>query len=212
MVGRLLPSPLVHADTHCLQTSPAPSDLYCHCCAAAAFLVALPLPLLPRHCYLPCHVAAAAFLAAQPPLPSLPRGCRCLPHRAAAAAFLPSSLCGRQPLLNRNAPSLPLPAPPTRPPTQSSLAANTVAALPPPHCHCITAAANALHRRAACRRCAAAHRPCAADAQPLPPPRCCRRQRCTATKLPPLPPSLTFQLSLPSPFLSPLPLPLLVDC
>ncbi len=65
--------------THSLQTSPAPSDLHCHCCAAAAFLVGLPLPSMPCRRYLPCRVAAAAFLAARPPLPSSPRGRRCLP-------------------------------------------------------------------------------------------------------------------------------------
>ncbi len=91
MVGRLPPPPLVHADMHSLQTSPAPSDLHCHCCTAAAFLVAPPLLLLPRRRYFCCRTAAT-FLAAQLPLPSLPRGCRCLPRCAAAAAFLTHSL------------------------------------------------------------------------------------------------------------------------
>ncbi len=90
MAGRLPPPPLVHADTHCLQTTPAPSDLHCHCCTAATFLVTWPpLPSLPRgrRC-LPCRVAATAFLAARPPLLSLLRGHHCLPHRVVAAAFL----------------------------------------------------------------------------------------------------------------------------
>ncbi len=198
--------------THCLQTSPAPSDLHCHCCATAAFLVALSLLSSPRRRYLPPRAAAAAFLAVGPPLPSLPRGRRCLLRRAAATALLPSLSRGRRPLSTRNTPSPPLPALPTRPPTQSSSAADTVAALPPTRCRCITTVANALHRRAARRRRAAAHRPRAADALPPPPPHCRRRQCCAAAKLPPLPPSLTFQLLLTSPFLSPLPLPLLVDC
>jgi hypothetical protein len=197
MVGRLPPRPpLVRADTHCL--------LHLLICTA---IVAPPLPSLSRHRYLRCR-AAATFLAARPPLPSSPRGRRCLPCRAAIAAFLPSSSRGCQPLSTRNAPSLPLPALLTCPPTQSSSAADTVAALPLTRCRCITAAANVLHRRAARRRRAAAHRPRAADALPPLPPRCRRRQRCAAAKLLPLPPSLTFQLSLTSPFLSPLPLPL----
>jgi hypothetical protein len=59
------------------------------------------------------------------------------------------------------------------------------------------------HRRtAACR-----HR---AD-DTLPPPYCRQCQCYAAAKLPPLPPSLTFYVSLLSPFPSPLPLPLLVD-
>jgi hypothetical protein len=78
MVGSLPLPLLVCADTHCLQTSPAPSDLHCHCCTAAAFFVMLPLPWLPRcHC-LPCCTAATAFLAAWLPLLS------CLPCCAAA--------------------------------------------------------------------------------------------------------------------------------
>ncbi len=163
------------------------------------------------HCRCLPRRAAATFVA-PPLLPSSPRGRRCLPCRAAAAAFLPSLSRSRQPLLTRNAQSLPLPALLTRPLTQSSSAADNVAVLPPRRCRCITAAANTLHRCAAHRRRAAAHCPHAADAPPpLPLPPCCRRrQRCAAAKLPPLPPLLTFQLSLTSPFLSPLPL--LVDC
>jgi hypothetical protein len=46
----------------------------------------------------------------------------------------------------------------------------------------------------------------------LPPPHCRQRQRCAAAKLPPLPPLLTFYVSLLLSFPSPLPLPLLVDC
>ncbi len=46
----------------------------------------------------------------------------------------------------------------------------------------------------------------------LPPPHCRQRQRCAATKLPPLPPLLTFYVSLLSSFSSPLPLPLFGDC
>ncbi len=153
---------------------------------------------------------AAAFLAARPPLPSLPRGHCCLPRHAAAAAFLPFLSRGRRPLSTRNAPSLPLPALLTRPPTQSLSAADTVVVLLPMRYCYITAAANPLHRRAARRRHAAAHRPCAADALPPPPPHCRRRQCCAAAKLPPLPPLLTFQLSLTSPFLSPLPLPVTI--
>jgi hypothetical protein len=60
-----------------------------------------------------------------------------------------------------------------------------------------------------CRR-AAARRRRADDT--LPPPHCRQGQRCAATKLPPMPPSLTFYVSLLSLFPLPLPLPLLVDC
>jgi hypothetical protein len=60
-----------------------------------------------------------------------------------------------------------------------------------------------------CRRTAARHH--RAD-DTLPPPHCRQCQRCTATKLPPLLSLLMFYVSLLSPFPSPLPLPLLVDC
>ncbi len=60
------------------------------------------------------------------------------------------------------------------------------------------------------RRRTAACRHCADDT--LPPTHCRRRQCCAAAKLPPLPPSLTFYVSLLSLFPLPLPLPLLVDC
>jgi hypothetical protein len=59
-------------------------------------------------------------------------------------------------------------------------------------------------------RCAAVRRRRADDT--LPPPHCRQRQRCAATALPPLPPLLTFDVSLLSSFPSQLPLPLLVDC
>jgi hypothetical protein len=59
-------------------------------------------------------------------------------------------------------------------------------------------------------RCDAAHC-CRAD-DTLPPPQYHQRQRCAVAKLPPLPLSLTFYVSLLSSFPSPLPLPLLVDC
>ncbi len=134
-------------------------------------IIAPPLPSLLRHRYFCCH-AAATVLATQPLLPSLPRGRLCLPCRAATAALLPSLSRGRQPLSTRNAPSLPLPALLTRPPTQSSSAANTIATLLSTRCRCITAAANALYHCTAHRRRAAAHRPHAADALLPPPPRC----------------------------------------
>jgi hypothetical protein len=197
MVGRLPPPPLVRADTHCLQTSPAPSDLHYHCCGAAAFLVAPPLPSLPRHCYLLCPAATAVFLAARPPLPSLPRGCRCLPCRTAAAAFLaawpplpyclphraaakPSQLGTLHPspwqpfqrVSRHNPPRLPTPMPCCR--------RRAAAALPPPPMRstvALPAAAALLPTN------------CTADALPPPPPRCRRRQCCAAAKLPLL---LTF--------------------
>jgi hypothetical protein len=56
----------------------------------------------------------------------------------------------------------------------------------------------------------AARRHGANDTLPLP--HCRQRQRCAAAKLPPLPPLLTFYVSLLSLFPLPLPLPLLVDC
>ncbi len=167
MVGRLPPPPLVRADMHCLQTSPAPSDLHCHCCAAAAFLVAPPLPLSPRRCYLPCHAAAAAFLAARPPLPSSPRGRRCLPCRAATAAFLamrpplPSCLPCRAAAdpsrLEKLRPSVPPPAHPSD--------ASPDAILVGCRHHCRAAAdALPLHYR---------RRQCAPPSRVPPPPRCC---------------------------------------
>jgi hypothetical protein len=58
-------------------------------------------------------------------------------------------------------------------------------------------------RAAACRR--------RAD-DTLPPLHCRQCQCCAAAKLPPLPPLLTFYVSLLSLFPLPLPLPLLVDC
>jgi hypothetical protein len=60
------------------------------------------------------------------------------------------------------------------------------------------------------RRLAAARRCRAGNTLLLPHYRQC--QRCAAAKLPPLPPLLTFYVSLLSLFPSPLPLPLLVDC
>jgi hypothetical protein len=60
-----------------------------------------------------------------------------------------------------------------------------------------------------CRRTTARHR--RAD-DTLPPQHCPRCQRWAAAKLPPLPPSLTFYVSLLSLFPLPLPLLLLVDC
>ncbi len=210
MVGRLPPPPLVRADTHCLQTSPAPalSDLHCHCCAATAFLVVPPLPLLPRRCYLPCRAAATAFLAAWPPLPSSPRGRRCLPCCAAAAAFLtvrpplpyclscraaanPSRLGTLRPspclpfrrVPQCNPPWLPTPLPRCR--------RRTAGALPPPPTRSTIAlpAATALLPTAPallthCRR----HAASAAVLSPPPTLRC----RQAAAKLPPLPPLLTF--------------------
>jgi hypothetical protein len=131
-----------------------------------------------------------------PPLPSL--SCRRYLCRRAAATFLDA-----RPLL----PSLPR--------GHRCLPRHAAAAafgLPPMRCCCVTPAANALHCRAARRRRAAAHRPCAADTLPPRLPRCRRCQCCAAAKLPLLPPLLTFQLSLMSLFLSPLRLPLLVDC
>jgi hypothetical protein len=59
-------------------------------------------------------------------------------------------------------------------------------------------------------RSAAARRRRADDT--LPPLHCCQCQRCAAAKLPPLPPLLTFYVSLLLSFPSPLPLTILVDC
>ncbi len=60
-----------------------------------------------------------------------------------------------------------------------------------------------------CRRTAAC---CHRADDTLPPPHCHRCQRCTAAKLPPLLPLLTFYVSLLLSFPLPLLLPLLVDC
>jgi hypothetical protein len=198
MVGRLPPPPLVCADTHCLQTSTAPADLHCHCCAAAAFLVVTPLLSSPHRCYLPRRTAAAAFLAARPPLLSLPRGRRCLPCRAAAAAFLaarsPLPSCLPHPAAadpSRLATLRPSPCPPfQRVPRRNPCRLPTplpqcrqraAAALPPPPTRSTVAlpatatllpTAPALLMHCRCRRCAAA----AANAALLP--SCCRCRRC----------------------------------